>query len=96
MSGAIADAGMGGFRTKLEYQYAWYGADFMKVDRRFASSRLCAHCGSKDEDMNLFDRKWSYGGYGALSERDYNAAVNLESWPGLAFPVSDRGDRRGY
>ena len=58
LSRAIADARMAGFRTKLEYQCAWYGADFMKADPCVASSGLCAHSGSKDEDMNLCDRKW--------------------------------------
>ena len=42
---AIADAGMSGFLTKLEYKCAWYGVEFAKVDRWFASSKLCAHCG---------------------------------------------------
>ena len=58
MSGEIADAGMGGFLTKLEYQCAWYGTDFKKADRWFASSGLCAHSGWKNEDMNPCDRKW--------------------------------------
>ena len=43
LSGVFADAGMAGFLTKLEYKYAWYGAKFMKADRWFASSGLCAH-----------------------------------------------------
>ena len=49
---------MAGFLTELEYKCDWYGADFMKADRWFASSGLCAHSGWKNEDMNLYDRKW--------------------------------------
>ena len=30
LSRAISDAGMSGFLTKLEYQCAWYGAEFVK------------------------------------------------------------------
>ena len=90
---AIADAGMSGFRSKLEYKCAWYGAEYVKADRWYASSKLCAHCGWKNEDLTLSDREWRCGGCGALNERDYNAAVNLSSWPGLSFPVSGRGDR---
>ena len=112
---AIADAGMSGFLSKLEYKcgwygaeyvkadrwYAsskleykcgWYGAEYVKADRWYASSKLCAHCGWKNEDLTLSDREWRCGGCGALNERDYNAAVNLSSWPGLSFPVSGRGD----
>ena len=64
----IADAGMGGLLTELEYKCPWYGADFMKADPWFASSRLCAHCGWKNEDMNLCDREWRYGGCGEFRE----------------------------
>ena len=42
---ASADAGMSGFLVKLEYKCVWYGADCVKADRWFASSKLYAHCG---------------------------------------------------
>ena len=90
---AIADAGMSGFLTKLEYKCAWYGAEFEKADRWFASSKLCAHCGWKNDDLTLSDREWWCGGCGMLNDRDANAAENLANWPGLSFPVSGRGDR---
>ena len=90
---ALSDAGMSGFLSKLEYKCAWYGTEFVKADRWFASSKLCAHCGWKNDDLTLSDREWLCGGCGVLNERDYNAAVNLENWPGLSFPVSGRGDR---
>ena len=90
---AIADAGMSGFLTKLEYKCLWYGAEYVKADRWFASSKLCAHCSWKNDDLTLSDREWWCGGCGALNDRDANAAVNLANWPGLSFPVSGRGDR---
>ena len=89
---AITDAGMSGFLVKLEYKCRWYGAEFGKADRWFASSKLCAHCGWKNEDLTLSDREWWCGGCGVLNERDYNAALNLSNWPGLSFPASGRGD----
>ena len=89
---ALSDAGMSGFLSKLEYKCAWYGTEFVKAGRWFASSKLCAHCGWKNDDLTLSDREWWCGGCGVLNERDYNAAVNLENWPGLSFPVSGRGD----
>ena len=92
LSGAIADAGMSGFLSKLEYKCAWYGAEYAKADRWYASSKLRAHCGWKNEDLTLPDREWRCGGCGALNERDLNAAMNLSSWPGLSFPGSGRGD----
>ena len=89
---ALSDAGMSGFLSKLEYKCAWYGTEFVKAARWFASSKLCAHCGWKNDNLTLSDREWWCGGCGVLNERDYNAAVNLENWPGLSFPVSGRGD----
>ena len=90
---AIADAGMSGFLSRLEYKCTWYGAELVKADRWFASSRLCADCGWKKDDLTLSEREWWCGGCGALNDRDHNAAVDLSNWPGLNFPVSGRGDR---
>ena len=90
---AIADAGMSGFLVKLEYKCAWYGADFVKADRWFPSSKLYAHCGWHNAALSLGERRWWCGGCGALNDRDHNAAVNLRIWPGLSFPVAGRGDR---
>ena len=93
MARAIADAGMAGFLAKLEYKCAWYGAEFVKADRWFPSSRLCAQCGWHKGQLSLSEREWQCGNCGSVNERDANAALNLESWPGLSFPVSGRGGR---
>ena len=90
---SISDAGMSGFLTKLEYKCGRYGAEYVKADRWFPSSRLCARCGWKNDDLTLSDREWWCDGCGVLNDRDLNAAQNLEQWPGLSFPVSGRGDR---
>ena len=63
---AIADAGMSGFLTKLEYKCLWHGAEYVKADRWFASSKLCAHCGWKNDDLTLSDREWWCGGCGRI------------------------------
>ena len=93
LSRAIADAGMSGFLDKLEYKCVWYGAEFVKADRWFASSKLCSHCGWKNDDLTLSDREWWCSGCGVMNDRDFNAARNLQDWPGLSFPVTGRGDR---
>ena len=62
LSRAIADAGMSGFLTKLEYKCVWYGAEFVKADRWFASSKLCAHCGWKNDNLTPSDRESGNGG----------------------------------
>ena len=90
---AIADAGMSGFLAKLEYKCLWYGSKFVKADRWFPSSKLCAQCGWKNPDLRLSDRHWWCGSCGVLNHRDANAASNLANWPGLSSPVSGRGAR---
>ena len=93
LSRAIIDAGMSSFLSKLAYKCAWYGAELVQADRWFPSSKLCAHCDWKNEDLQLSERRWRCRSCGTLNERDLNAAVNLSKWPGLSFPVSGRGDR---
>ena len=90
---AIADAGMSGFLVKLEYRCRWYGAEYLKADQWFASSKLCCDCGWKKADLTLSDREWRCEDCGVVNNRDANAAVNLANWPGLSFPATGRGDR---
>ena len=42
---AIADAGMSGFLTKLEYKCVWYDAEFVKADRWYPSSNRIVQVG---------------------------------------------------
>ena len=75
-----SDDGMSGFLARLEY-------------RCLASSRLCSHCGWMNDDLRLPDREWRCMRRGVLSERDHNAARNLERWPDLSFQATGRGNR---
>ena len=50
---SITDAGMSGFLAKLEYKCLWFGAEMVKADRFFPSSKLCADCAWKNEDLTL-------------------------------------------
>ena len=90
---AIADAGVSGFLARLEDKCLWYGAEHVKADRWFPSSKLCSNCGWKKHDLTLSETAWRCHSCRALNQRDINAARNLELWPGLSFPASGRGDR---
>ena len=88
LSRALADAGMSGFLRKLEYKCRWYGAEYLKADRWYASSKLCSRCRWKNHQLTLGESVWMCDGCGAINERDANAARNLELWAGLSFPAS--------
>ena len=90
---SLADGGMSGFLSKLKYRCQWYGAELIEASRWYLSSKLCGCCGKRNESLTLSERQWTCGGCGSVNDRDLNAALNLERWPGLSFPVTGRGDR---
>ena len=93
MARAVADPETHGFLTRLECECLWYGGEYMKADRRFASSRICARCSCKKNDPMLFKGAWRCGGCDVLKDRDAIAAGHLEGRLGLSLPVSGCGER---
>jgi len=74
---SIADSGWSKFLTYLKYKVEWYGRTFIQVDRFFPSSKLCHHCGYKNDDLALHDRMWCCPACGETYDRDVNASINL-------------------
>ena len=77
LSRAIADAGMGSFISMLEYKSELYGADFIKIDRWYASSRVCSSCGNRKAELALSMREYRCRACGLVMDRDENAAMNI-------------------
>ncbi|MCG3144885.1 MAG: hypothetical protein HONDAALG_02395 [Gammaproteobacteria bacterium] len=71
------DAGIGEAVNQLEYKTSSFGSLLQKVDRFFASSRLCHVCGARNDQLKLSDREWVCA-CGAHHDRDLNASLNLE------------------
>ena len=65
------------FLSMLEYKAKWYGRELIKVDRFFASSKICNVCGYKNDNLKLSQREWICPKCNAPHQRDYNAALNL-------------------
>ena len=72
----VHDNGYGLFLSMLEYKLEERGKYLIKVDRYFASSKICSVCGNKKEELSLFDRIY-YCECGNRMDRDVNAAVNI-------------------
>jgi len=76
---AVADMGWYELRRQLDYKAAWRGGQVVLADRWYPSSKLCAGCGHRLEDLALQVRRWTCPGCGADHDRDVNAAVNLKN-----------------
>ena len=72
----VHDNGYGLFLSMLEYKLEERGKYLIKVDRYFASSKICSVCGKKKEELSLADRIY-YCECGNRMNRDVNAAVNI-------------------
>ena len=72
----VHDNGYGLFLSMLEYKLEERGKYLIKVDRYFASSKICSVCRKKKEELSLSDRIY-YCECGNRMDRDVNAAVNI-------------------
>ena len=73
----LQDNGFGMFRTMLQYKLEERGKVFVKIDRRYPSSKLCRHCGYIHTELTLNEREWMCPCCGAELDRDHNAAINI-------------------
>ena len=74
----ISDASWGEFRKQLTYKAEWYGRKLITVDRFYASSQTCSHCGERwpgTKDLRV--RQWVCPNCGVKLNRDTNAAINI-------------------
>lgn len=76
---ALSDAALGNFGRTITYMAEDAGIEVVRAGRFFASSRLCACCGWKNENLTLSDRTFVCGDCGHTTDRDLNAAINLRN-----------------
>ena len=72
----IQDNGYGQFLSMLGYKLEERGKYLVKVDRYFASSKICSVCGNRKKELALSERTYICE-CGNWMDRDVNAAVNI-------------------
>lgn len=77
LSKAVASQKFYEFRTKLKYKCDTNGIELRVVDRWYPSSKTCNCCGFVKRDLKLSDRLFRCPECGTVTDRDYNAALNL-------------------
>jgi len=66
------------FSRILEYKSLWNSKHFHKIDKYFASTKICSECGNK-QDMPLKQRTYLCPSCGHKMDRDLNASLNIQS-----------------
>lgn len=74
---AINDVAWYQFITILTYKALWNGKNILKVNRFFASSKICSHCQYKLDSLPLSVRNWTCPSCQTHHDRDTNAASNI-------------------
>lgn len=74
---SIQDCSWGEFVKQLEYKSLIYNCEIYKVNRFFASSKLCNVCGYKNNTLTLKDRSWECPECKTIHDRDVNASINI-------------------
>ena len=72
----IQDNGYGQFLSMLGYKLEERGKYLVKVDRYFASSKICSVCGNRKKELALSERTYICE-CGNRMDRDVNAAVKI-------------------
>jgi putative transposase len=94
MAKSVHDAGWSRFTAMLEYKAARYGREFVRIGRFEPTSPVCSHGGVKDGPKPQHVRMWTCGAWGAVLDRDVNAAVNVARAAGLAVTACGARVRR--
>lgn len=77
---SVSDNSWGMFTTFLKYKLEENGKRLVKVDKFFASSKICSCCGYVNkETKSLAVREWDCPECGKHHDRDINAAINIRN-----------------
>lgn len=75
---SAADAALGKFQKKLEWEAAKKGHLILRCGQFDASTKTCSVCKTKNQNLKLRHRSWTCGECGTHHDRDINAAINIQ------------------
>ena len=75
---SIMSKGFGEFRNILNYKLDKVGGLLITINKWYASSKTCNHCGYIKKDLQLKDRIWECPICKNINNRDENAAKNIK------------------
>ena len=73
----IVNASFNEIIRQLEYKTKWHNKVLLKVNTYYPSSKLCSHCGTKNEINDLSIRSFECTNCKSLNDRDINASINI-------------------
>ena len=79
LSKAIGDASWNSLITKLQYKLEKNGAQLIKINRFYPSSKTCSCCGNIKKELKLSERMYACQACGHTQDRDINASINLRN-----------------
>ena len=85
---SIASQKFAEFATKLAWKCEETGIELVKADRWYPSSKTCSGCGFRKQNLSLAERIYTCEHCGLVIDRDFNAALNLASYPSVAGKLS--------
>ena len=92
---SVSDIGWYEFNRQLEYKAKWNSKHFVKIDRFFASSKICNECGNKKVDLTLKDRMYVCKNCGNTLDRDFNASKNIRDEGIRILNIKNTGGQSG-
>lgn len=92
---AISDVGFGMIRQFATYKGRINDCEIKIADRYFPSSKRCHRCGNVKAELSLSERVFRCENCGLVEDRDLNAALNLEAYPGLRGNAAERRNAWG-
>lgn len=74
---SVSDMAFGELCRQIEYKSALNGVKVTKAGRFYPSSKTCSTCGNIKTDLKLSDRTYHCDKCGSVTDRDFNASLNL-------------------